>query len=454
MSQIHKFFIEHALYPAMEHLKGNHIRRITAELQETQKSGAPELQRQRLARLLKDCRDHVPAYENAITAGDAEIDKDPYRILQTQVSPLKKSVFQKNGKQYLSDRIPESMRIANCTGGSTGQPTHFFMTKNQVQTYEAARWRGLSWFGITPGSRSVMLWGNPIELSRKDQARYQAKERFLKNRVILSAYSLTEKHAKSHVEFINKYRPEYLYGYAGILTAFARIMDAQGLRLSVPLKAVVSTSETLENRQRDLLQRVFGCPVANEYGARDAGILAYTCPENGHLHITAENCLIEILDPITLKPLPPGNSGLIAVTDLNNEVQPRLRWLLGDVGTLSETPCPCGRGLPVLKKVEGREDALLLRTDEILVHGNVITQILRADKNIRTFRFRQLSPEEAALSIVKAEGTAIDEQALQSQIAGVLPGTKIHIEYTDEIPPSASGKIRTIIREFSLPNEK
>ena len=115
-----------------------------------------------------------------------------------------------------------------------------------------------------------------------------------------------------------------------------------------------------EKWQEDLIARVFDCPVANEYGARDAGILAYTCPSGG-IHITAENCIIEVLDPVTYEPVPNGQSGVLAITDLTNYVQPRLRYMLGDMGTLSTEECCCGRRLPLVPIIEKE---LLQRREE------------------------------------------------------------------------------------------
>ena len=90
------------------------------------------------------------------------------------------------------------------------------MTRRQVESYEAARWRGLSWYGITQGSRSVMLWGSPIELSKQAQLKNRLRESLLKNRCILSAYNLTERDLAKHILFLERYKPEYLYGYATI----------------------------------------------------------------------------------------------------------------------------------------------------------------------------------------------------------------------------------------------
>ena len=205
-----------------------------------------------------------------------------------------------------------------------------------------------------------MLWGSPIELSNQAQLKNRIKESLLKNRRILSAYNLTERDLSNHVRFLERYKPEYLYGYATILTVFSKTLDAANLKPQLSLKAVVSTSETLEKWQEDLIARVFDCPVANEYGARDAGILAYTCPSGG-IHITAENCIIEVLDPVTYEPVLNGQSGVLAITDLTNYVQPRLRYMLGDMGTLSTEECCCGRRLPLVPIIEKE---LLQRREE------------------------------------------------------------------------------------------
>ena len=241
---LHKFLIEHAIWPAMEKRKGNKIREIQRALEKSQYEDVAALQRERLTELLLHCKAHVPAYESVLPDEDT-IRQDPYAALRC-VQPLAKRTFQTEAEAHLADNVPQSVRIANCTGGSTGEPVRFFMTRAQVESYEAARWRGLGWYGITQGSRSVMLWGSPIELSQQAQLKNRIKESLLKNRQILSAYHLSEQELAKQVTFLNRYKPEYLYGYASILTAFAQMMERRGLSLKITLKAVVSTSETLE----------------------------------------------------------------------------------------------------------------------------------------------------------------------------------------------------------------
>lgn len=453
MSILHKAAIEHLLYPAMEYTKGNRIREKTAVLRKSEAApGLPDRQCAALQSLLLDCIRHVPAYRR-LHLPASEILADPCGVLARSVPVLHKAQFRDHATDYLSDAFSPAERIPNCTGGSTGQPVHFFMTRDQVESYEAARWRGLSWYGITPGSRSVMVWGNPVELDANQQRRQRWREQLLKNRRILSAYDLRAEDAPQYIRFLNRYQPEYLYGYATALDALAHILAPHQDKLRVRLKAVVSTSETLSPAQAALFSRVFGCPVANEYGARDAGILAYSCPCGG-LHLSAENCIIEVLDPVTFAPLPTGQSGVLAVTDLTNRIQPRLRYLLGDVGALSAASCPCGRTLPLLSAIEGREDALLVGRGGALLHGNLIGQLLRPLPFVRAFQFRQHTPRTATLSLVPMPGGAIDRSAFLPALQRMFPETAITVEQVSSIPPAASGKMRYAIREFPLSGQE
>ena len=443
-----KFGIEHALYPYMEQRKGNRIRFFTKQLQESEKLAPQELralQESKLKELLLHCADHVPAYAGLDRAA---IEADPFAALQS-IPPLDKKTFRADPDSFIALNAPASSLIANKSGGSTGSPVHFYMDRNQVEQYEAARWRGLGWYGITNGSRSVMVWGSSIELSPEARKAHDREDKWLKNREVLSAYELNEEDGQKYIDYLNSYKPEYLYGYSTALTAFAKAIEKAGKeKLRIRLKAIVTTSETLFPWQAEYLGKVFGCPVGNEYGARDAGILAYSCPCGG-MHVTAENAILEVLDPKTLQPLPQGSDGILAITDLTNRVQPRLRYMVGDTGTLLAGSCRCGRTLPLMKAPEGREDELLVAEGGRLVHGNFANQIIRDYPQVSGFQLIQHTPKTATLKLA-GDPAVIPADAIVSLISANLPGVSIQTEFVDAIAPAPSGKIRYSIREFDL----
>lgn len=326
----------------------------------------------------------------------------------------------------------------------------FYMDRFSVEHYEAARWRGMSWWGVTPGSRSVMLWGNPIELSQNEQKKARWKERYLKNRVVISAYEMKPERAQEYIRFLNRYQPEYFYGYAGAIEAFARLLAPMQEQLHLKrLKVIVSTSETLHDEQRTLIREVFGVPVANEYGARDAGILAFECP-CGRLHTTQENVLLEVVDPVTHEPVANGKSSVIVTTDLNNLAQPRLRFLLGDTATLSDEACPCGRTLPVMQSIDGREDAIFKLPDGRLVHGVFSTQLAKHYPLIDQIQLVQHDVSRAELFVVSNADDESTVEQYAAQVRQVMQGVSVTVRRVTDIPKSSSGKTRYAIREFAL----
>ena len=114
-------------------------------------------------------------------------------------------------------------------------------------------------------------------------------------------------------------------------------------------------------QQLKTIEKVFDCPVINEYGARDAGIIAYQCP-NGKMHISAENMIVEILDIETRKKLNTENPALWLVgPNLNNFSMPRIRYLLGDIAAL------VGRRLRLRKVPSCHWENWRAREDDIFV---------------------------------------------------------------------------------------
>ncbi|NQF14478.1 phenylacetate--CoA ligase family protein [Brevibacillus sp. HB1.3] len=446
------FLIRHVQWPLMEALKGNRIRPYMKELQATQRLSAEALtvqQREKLVKLLDHAIQNVPAY-TAFAPDWSKMREMPERFLQ-RIPVLTKIHFRQNADQYLSQGRQTSRLIGNRTGGSTGEPTHFYLDRPTVERYEAARWFGLSWYGIRIGDPCVMIWGSPLELNAQQAGRYRWKERWLKNRMMISAYELDERHLEANLRLIRKFRPAYLYGYASALHTLAMMMLRRGITLGIPLKAVVSTAESLHEHQRQAITQAFDAPVVNEYGARDGGMIAYQC-KAGSMHAFSGNCYLEVVDPITHMPLNNGHPGALLVTDLHNTVMPRLRYQIGDVVALSDSACSCNLPFPLLASIDGREDDMFLSRNGQYVHGHYFNHIVRNMDSFRTFQIVQHEPERLSLRLVKEPERFLpaDEAKLLAGIRAALGQVSIHVSYVETIPPASSGKTRYAIREFPL----
>lgn len=338
-----KLYIENAVYPAMSLLQKNPVSAFTKELQASEKLPQESRDgslRQQLSELLLFCRDRVPVYSD-LSFTDLELRREPLDCLQA-VDPVPLEEFLTQTRQYLPRDLDVTHLHHAHQGAEEEQRADLYFTPEQIARYEAARWRGLSWYGVTFGSPSVLLWDKPRDPF------FLREEPYMKNRLSMSVCAMTDRSIQPMLEEIDAFSPEYISGSANALGMLADRMERTGLQLVKPLKVVTVTQGVADGALREQLREVFGCPVAQNLGVRTEGIVAYMCPE-GHLHVTAENCYVEVLDPHTWAPAAPGKPGLVTVTDLVGRTMPHLRVVLNFMAELDDTPCPCGRTLPVLK---------------------------------------------------------------------------------------------------------
>ena len=211
------------------------------------------------------------------------------------------------------------------------------------------------------------------------------------------------------------------------------------------VKVVFCTSERLYDHQREAISSTFDCPVANGYGGRDAGFIAHECPA-GNMHITAEDIIVEIIDE-NGKIQPQGVAGEIVTTHLATADYPFIRYRTGDIGTLGNENCTCGRGLPILKEIQGRSTDFVIAADGTVMHGLALIYILRDQPGVKEFKVIQESVELTRVLIVTEP--PFEPKIKDNIIAGFkqrLGGAvEIDVQLMDSIPGEKSGKFRYII---------
>ncbi len=154
--------------------------------------------------------------------------------------------------------------------------------------------------------------------------------------------------------------PDYLLSHPSNVLALARRCLETGTHIG-NLREVRTFGETLLPGLREMCQQAWGVPVTDAYSAEEVGNIALQCPSHEHYHVQAENLLVEIIDAEGL-PCAPGQVGRVVITTLHNFAMPLIRYANGDYAEAGE-PCPCGRGLPVLKRIMGRQRNMLILPD-------------------------------------------------------------------------------------------
>ena len=215
---------------------------------------------------------------------------------------------------------------------------------------------------------------------------------------------------------------------------------------SVGLRAVICTAEPLYPFQRKEIEAAFGCPVVNEYGSTEGGVYAFQCPQ-GNMHLMAENAYVEFIKDG--QPVEPEEVGEIVVTTLGNYACPLIRYRLGDMGSYSSETCPCGRGLPLLASVEGRQHDTIITQDGRIIHGEMFTHIMDYTQGIAQFKVVQHSPQAFELLVVPSSGFEPESlvQATEKMKEMLGYGVDINVHIRDSLPLEKSGKFRWIVSQ-------
>jgi len=161
------------------------------------------------------------------------------------------------------------------------------------------------------------------------------------------------------VGWLRNFEPTYLLVLPSSLAAILAHLEQEGRGLP-GLRSVRTVGETVTTRLRDDVRRVLGVDTEDIYSSTESGILAVQCPEGGEYHIS-ETILMEIVDEDG-QSCAPGEVGRILVTDLINFATPLIRYDIGDYAKRG-TLCRCGRGLPTIRRILGRQRNLALLPD-------------------------------------------------------------------------------------------
>ena len=406
-----------------------------------------QLRLSRLRHLLANAQTRVPYYRRLFADIRFKVEDIASLADLARLPLLDKPAIRANSEALKADNARDLARFN--TGGSSGEPLVFYVGKERVSHDVAAKWRATRWWDVDIGDPEVVIWGSPIELGVQDGLR-AFRDRMLRTR-LLPAFEMSEKKLDGFLNEIRAARPKMLFGYPSALSHIARHAEARGRRMDdLGIRVAFVTSERLYDEQRQQISETFGCAVANGYGGRDAGFIAHECSRGG-MHITAEDIIVEIVDPRGV-PLPRGEAGEIVVTHLATGMFPFIRYRTGDIGVLDGKSCGCGRGLPLLKEIQGRSTDFVVARNGTVMHGLALIYILRDMPEIETFKIIQETLDLVRVYVVShgrlsRESVARIESGFRARLG---QGVEIAVEEVGEIPLEKSGKFRYVVSKIAL----
>jgi len=414
------------------------------ELQRMQWLSSAELEAwklQKIQHLVQYAYEHVPFYRERYQREDIH-PADIKSLKDFQALPfLSKEDIKNNLDKFVSPELRRTVR-PNETGGSTGQPIQFYVDSPFWRWNVALRNRARAWYGVHEGDKMALVWGAPRDMPSQSWKR-QLRANIMRHRV-LNAFYMTEPEMQAFAEMLVDWQPTMIKAYPSALCLFAEFIKQRGITGIRP-RLIETTSEKVTQPQRELLEEVFACPVADCYSSREFVTIAYEC-ELGKLHV-CETRHLEIVDNGQV--VEPGQLGEVIITSLHQLAMPFIRYRIGDMAIYDANACSCGRGLPVLRDVAGRTHDFLVTADGHFVHGEFFAYTFRVKPEVVRYQIYQPDRNHLEVRLVCNQGlndTWLDD--VQTEIQSRFGhSTEVSLQIVNQIELTPSGKHRYIISD-------
>ena len=261
--------------------------------------------------------------------------------------------------------------------------------------------------------------------------------------MIYSSFHITEENMQYYVDSLNKFKPQAIDGFFTSMCDIAGYMERHNIKAEFKPVGIFPTSETLTDSGRELLERVFGCKVYNQYASSEGAPFVYDC-ENQVLHVDLSSGVFEKYN----------DTDEVLVTSFTTHATPLIRYRIGDRMVFDKDgTCPCGNNSPIVKSIEGRRLDFLYTAEGAKINAGNVSNLLKYLPNtVVRSQFVQDKMDEVTLllevdkKLYKDEYDSLIEKEFKHKFG---ENTKLTIRHVDEIPREKSGKFRMIKNSVS-----
>jgi phenylacetate-CoA ligase len=256
----------------------------------------------------------------------------------------------KGYEEYFSGKAIPGTMITSTTG-STGKPFQIRIPSKIEMLPPTKVIHAMRQFGWTPLDKGLEIW--------RDNS--STHKNFMRKIGLLRYISFFNP-LESIKAKIEKEKPDYLFS---IRTFYMYIADyLQEVNFKYKPKFLLCTAEEVHEQHRRKLEEFFQAKLLNIYGCMESPTIAYTCPEQARFHVFQTTVILEILNKRTIDGSMYGD---VAITNLNNNIMPFIRYKTGDIVKVEEDKCPCKRNSQILGEIQGRsDDSIKIANDEII----------------------------------------------------------------------------------------
>lgn len=398
-----------------------------------------EYQWARLQSVIQRAFRAVPYYRGLMAVYGID-PKAIHSFSDVQMIPLlEKEQVRRNPRDLIAEDMISPILYKCHTSGTTGKPLTLYRDLHNVGFEHALLTRQRLWAGLCPNSRIATLKGEMPQSTRTQKGRYWHYS-WAENKLVMSSYHLSEGTALAYIKALQRFGPEGMDGYPSSIFLLARFFLSRNQIL--PLKAVLTSSETLTSEQRATIEQAFQCRVFDYYGMAERVAAVHTC-EKGSYHLVPEYSYVEFLRNSRL----PDDQYEIIGTSFTNRAMPLIRYRIGDVIKPGHQTCSCGRHYPVIEGILGRTDDYIVTPSGKLIGR--LDHIFKGAQNLIEAQIYQPDSRHLILRIVpdKSFQKGDADKILQNLQWRVGEPMEFEVESLKAIPRNGRGKFKAVVSD-------
>lgn len=400
-------------------------------------------QERKLRELVKHAINTVPYYNKIFKK--VGLEAEDIRSLEdlAKIPFLEKETVRTQTKNLISNKYKNCCLLSLQTTGTTGTPLTIYCDKRARRLHYAFYNRYLTEIGVNPFSKKAVIGGRIIIDPQQKDPPFWRYSKFQKS-LLLSSYHISELTVIHYINALRKFQPEFIESYPSSIYYISKIALDKGINATGITKCIVTSGETLFEEQREVIEKAFGVPVFDQYGSAEMCIFVGQCKFKTY-HIYTDYAIIEVVKDGRV--LPPGEEGELVCTTFINKAMPLIRYKIGDKAILGNTRCLCGSDFPILKRLIGRTDDVIITPSGRFIGR--LSPVLKGFPIIEA-QYVQKEIDRIILYIVRAAGFSdkTRQQIIRELKKRFGNEMSIEIKYVNYIQRGKGGKFRNVISEI------
>ena len=391
-------------------------------------------------------RENVPYYSRLTAERDLPPRFDSWEQFRDRMPVIDRETVQEHRAALASKKkSPDFQRV---TGGSTAEPVQIPAWASE-RTYEQGNfWYAREWYDISPADQLFLLWGHSHIFGEGLSGWWKKKKRQLKDWLLgyhrADAYNLSDDALRRAGTELLRMNPDYLLGYSKALDQLARVNYHRSEEFQqLDLKVAIATAESFPRPESaELIEDVFGAPVAMEYGAVETGPIAYQAPDGDFQifwrHYKIEGEQTDLLD----------GAYEIYVTSLYPRCFPLVRYRIGDMVPDDPNAMDFDQ---TITSIIGRCNDYIALSNGRRIHSVALIHAVQDVDGIQALQIHQMDEDGVAVYYESENGDPLEDQKLEAMREGLSrldPALEdVRIQMVSSLEQTPAGKRKRVVRE-------